>query len=278
MTQPTIPHKQGLYDPYYEHDACGVGFVVDLKGRKSHDLVQKAIQILLHLEHRGACGCEKNTGDGAGILLQTPDAFFRQECDRLGIRLPALGDYGAGLVFLPRDPYDRRRCEELFEHVVKDEGQTVLGWRDVPTDNSMLGPTAVRGEPVIRQLFIGKQERNLWTQDELAFERKLYVIRKRAENAVRASDMRQRKMFYVLSLSYKTIIYKGMLNSDQVTTFYPDLLDPAVETALAMVHSRFSTNTFPNWARAQLGKVLVLKRECTSARAVVVAGLRRSGK
>ncbi len=251
MTPTGIPSKQGLYDPQYEHDACGVGFVVDLKGRKSHTLVEQGLQVLLNLEHRGACGCEKNTGDGAGILLQMPHRFLAAECDRLKIRLPEYGRYGVGMVFLPTHPDDQQRCEKLFEEVVREEGQRVLGWRTVPTDNSSIGPTARRTEPIVRQIFIGRVDtQSQPLGDDLAFERRLYVIRKRIENIVRDSNIPQRGMFYVPSLSYKTIIYKGMLNSDQIPLYYPDVTNPTVETALAMVHSRFSTNTFPNWARA----------------------------
>jgi glutamate synthase (ferredoxin) len=247
MSSSLSPPAQGLYDPRYEHDACGVGFVVDLKGRKSHSIVASAVRILLNLEHRGACGCEKNTGDGAGIVMQMPHRFLAATCDRTGIDLPAERGYGAGCVFLPTDPAQRAQVEGLFEKLVKEEGQRFLGWRDVPTDNRTLGPTARKAQPVIRQVFIG---RNTTLSDDLAFERKLYVIRRRVENAVRTSGLAQRGMFYIPSLSYKTLIYKGMLISQQLTAFYPDLLDPAVESALAMVHSRFSTNTFPNWARA----------------------------
>jgi hypothetical protein len=157
MSQFACPPEQGLYDPRYEHDACGVGFVVDLKGRKSHDLVQKAIQVLLNLEHRGACGCEKNTGDGAGILLQTPHRFLTQECDKLQIKLPAYREYGVGMVFLPTKADDRQQCEQLFEYMVREEGQAVLGWRTVLTDNSSLGPTAKAVQPVIRQIFIRRE-------------------------------------------------------------------------------------------------------------------------
>lgn len=247
------PPKQGLYDPQYEHDACGVGFVVDLKGRKTHDIVDKAIQILVNLEHRGACGCENNTGDGAGILLQTPHRFLAAECDKLKIVLPNAGHYGVGIVFLPTDAADRQWCEQQFEKIVREEGQTVLGWRNVPTDNSSIGPTARASEPIIRQIFIGEDLHGLQSmglEDGLAFERKLYVIRRRIENAVKASTLAQRGMFYVPSLSCKTLIYKGMLISTQLRDYYPDLRDSSIETALAMVHSRFSTNTFPNWARA----------------------------
>ncbi len=247
MTQPGPPPKQGLYDPWFEHDACGVGFVVDLKGRKSHNLVDKALRILLNLEHRGACGCEKNTGDGAGILVQMPHRFLTEKCDAIQIKLPPPGEYGAGIVFFPIAREDRERCEQIFKKIIKEEGQRFLGWRTVPVDNSPIGLTARAVEPVFRQVFIG---RGLKVADEMAFERKLYVIRKRVENAIRISSIPQRGMFYVPSLSYKTLVYKGMLNPDQLTTFFPDLLDPAMETGLAMVHSRFSTNTFPNWARA----------------------------
>ncbi|HMC90636.1 MAG TPA: glutamate synthase subunit alpha, partial [Gemmataceae bacterium] len=265
MTHLALPEKQGLYDPWFEHDACGVGFIVDLKGRKSHDLVEKAIQILLNLEHRGACGCEKNTGDGAGILLQTPHRFLEQECVKLGIKLPAPGEYGAGLVFLPTDPAERGQCEALFEQIVREEGQALLGWRTVPTNNAPLGATARRVAPVMRQIFIGRQEPG-YGSDELAFERKLYVIRKRIENAVRASELKQRSMFYAASLSYKTLLYKGMLNSSQIAPYFSDLLDPALETALAMIHSRFSTNTFPNWARAHPYRYLAHNGEINTLR------------
>jgi len=254
MSQFGSPGRQGLYDPWYEHDACGVGFVVDLKNRKSHKIVTDALNVLLSLRHRGACGCEANTGDGAGLLIQMPDKFLRQQCERLKIKLPPLGEYGVGIAFLPTDPDSRHECEQLFEQIVRQEGQAVLGWRDVPTDNSPIGPSAKVVEPAIRQIFIARRD-PLWpvnggADDDLAFERKLYVIRKRVETAVKASNIPQRGMFYVPSLSHKTLVYKGMLNADQLPAYYPDVVDPAVESALAMVHSRFSTNTFPNWSRA----------------------------
>ena len=225
MSRTGIPARQGLYDPRHEHDACGVGFVVDLKGRKSHSIVEQAIQVLLNLQHRGACGCEENTGDGAGVLMQVPHRFLERECDTLGIKLPAYEEYGVGMVFLPQNVVSRVGCEALFEGIVEQEGQRLLGWRDVPTDNAPIGPTAKAGEPVVRQIFIGRSDD---LADAAAFERKLYVIRKRVEKAVKRSDFSQRDMFYIPSLSYKTLVYKGMLKSDQVTTFYPDILDPAV--------------------------------------------------
>jgi glutamate synthase (NADPH/NADH) large chain len=272
MTQRSLPEKQGLYDPRYEHDACGVGFVVNLKNRHSHGIVRDALQILNNLEHRGACGCEKNTGDGAGILVQMPHTFLRQECAKLGIDLPAPGRYGCGLIFLPTGERGQKICEEAFERVVREEGQTVLGWRTVPVDPSPLGATAREAMPIIRQIFIG---RNGSLAEDLAFERKLYVIRRRIENLLKPSpfgpdaseefytrweaDVQReiqamhaghRAMFYVPSLSSRTLIYKGMLNAGQLPQFFPDLNDPALESALAMVHSRFSTNTFPTWARS----------------------------
>ena len=247
MMSRLAPSKQGLYDPKQEHDACGIGFLVDLKGRSSHKLVQQAVQMLLNLEHRGACGCEENTGDGAGLLLQVPHRFFSQVCPELGISLPSFQDYGVGMVFLPPDTAAGKECERLFERTIREEGQQPLGWRTVPVDNTLLGATARRGQPLIRQVFIGRSQD---LEDELAFERKLYVIRKRVERAVKASQLPNRDLFYIPSLSYKTIVYKGMLMAGQLTDFYPELLDPAIESALVLVHSRFSTNTFPNWSRA----------------------------
>src|SRR5258706_3868380 len=246
MTQPVFPTKQGLYDPRFEHDSCGVGFVVDVKGRRSRLIVEQAIQGLLNLEHRGACGSEKNTGDGAGILWQFPDVFFTRECEKRKFKLPRAGGYAVGMVFLPRDSASRRECERLFEKIVKEEGQRVLGWRTVPTNDAEIGPTARTSRPVIRQIFIARDEN---IADALDFERKLYIIRKRVSQGAKRG-IHERRMFYVPSLSSRTIVYKGMLTPGQLTAFYPDLDDPSVESALALVHSRFSTNTFPSWARA----------------------------
>src|SRR5262245_44794037 len=213
---------QGLYDPQHEHDACGVGFVVDVKGRKSHAIVRQALQVLKNLQHRGACGCEVNTGDGAGILVQMPDAFLRQVAPA---PLPPVGEYGVGLVFLPQAAADRAAVEEVFARIIVEEGQQLLGWRDVPTDDSPVGPSAVRVEPIFRQIFIarGKQEDVLLkpdttsADDSAAFERRLYVIRKRIEHAVDTLNIAddQRKFFYIVSLSCKTLIYKGMLTASQ---------------------------------------------------------------
>ena len=260
-----LPVKQGLYDPRYEHDACGVGFVVDLKGRKSHSIVAQGLQVLLNLAHRGACGCEPNTGDGAGILMQMPDKFMRKAAAAAGIDLPSPGEYAVGMVFLPRRENLRFECEEVFEKIVRAEGQTVLGWRTVPTANRELGDTARLGEPVVRQLFIGRNPERLGN-DDLAFERKLYVIRKQAENQIRYSRMRDGGAFYIASLSSRTVVYKGMLMSAQVKGFYPDLLDEDMESALAVVHSRFSTNTFPSWERAHPYRYMIHNGEINTLR------------
>jgi glutamate synthase (ferredoxin) len=258
------PGRQGLYDPQHEHDACGVGFVVDLKGRKSSSIVQNAIQLLLNLQHRGACGCEKNTGDGAGILMQLPHEFLAAECDKVGIKLPAPGEYAAGTIFLPVDRTSREICERMFEEAVREEGQRVLGWRTVPTDNRSLGPTAQASQPVIRQLFVGRGD--ALATDDLAFERKLYVIRRKVRHAVRKTDIAGRAQFYIPSLSSRTLIYKGMLNPDQLREFFLDLQSPEMVSALAMVHSRFSTNTFPNWSRAHPYRLMAHNGEINTLR------------
>jgi glutamate synthase (ferredoxin) len=247
MSQTGYPAKQGLYDPRYEKDACGFGFVVDLKGRASHDIVEKALQVLVNLEHRGAVGAEKDTGDGAGVLLQVPHAFLRERCGKLGFALPAAGQYGVGMVFLPTGAEGRAACERIVEETIRVEGQRVLGWRDVPTNGTTLGPSARGSQPVIRQIFVGRGE---GLGDDLAFERKLYVIRRQVEKKVSRSAIPGRAHFYLPSLSYKSIVFKGMLNAPQLRLFYPDLQDTAVVSALGMVHSRFSTNTFPSWSRA----------------------------
>lgn len=242
-----IPPQQGLYDPTYEHDACGVGFVVDIKGRKSHAIIRQTLTVLKNLLHRGASGSEPNTGDGAGILIQMPHAFLARECARIGMALPAPRHYGAGLVFLPTDPSQAAKCQAAFEEIILDEGQTLLGWRDVPTDDMPIGPSAKAAKPTFKQIFIG---RNPAIQDDRAFERTLYVIRKQVEHIVYGSTLPQRRLFYIPSLSSNTLVYKGMLIGDQIEATFPDLTDPAVESALALVHQRFSTNTFPSWPLA----------------------------
>jgi glutamate synthase domain-containing protein 2/glutamate synthase domain-containing protein 1/glutamate synthase domain-containing protein 3 len=234
-----LPPRQGLYDPALEHDACGVGFVANIRGEKTHDLVHRGIQVLVNLEHRGACGCDPETGDGAGVLIQLPDRFLRREAEALGLELPAPGAYASGLVFLDRDAAERNWQVSALERVVAEEGQRLLGWRDVPHVPEALGWLARESMPVIRQLFIGAAP----GLELDAFERKLYVIRRVFENRARP-----RKGFvYLPSLSSRTFVFAGLLMSTQLERFYPDLADPALESALALVHSRYSTNTFGAW-------------------------------
>ena len=242
------PPKQGLYDPQFEHDSCGVGFVVNIKGKKSHAIVEQALQALCNLDHRGACGCEANTGDGAGILMQVPHEFLVVATANSGFKLPAPGQYGLGMLFMPKNPTERETVKAAFTNIVSGEGQTVLGWRDIPTDNASLGKTAVAAEPHMMQVFVG---RNPALKDDMAFERKLYVIRKLAEQQIRyGRKIAGGNWFYISSLSCRTAVYKGMLMPEQVAKYYPDLRDPGMTSALALVHSRFSTNTFPSWDRA----------------------------
>jgi glutamate synthase (ferredoxin) len=251
MSTTEPPQATGLYDPAHEHDACGVGFVVDIKGRRSHDIIDKGLQVLINLLHRGACGCEANTGDGAGILIQMPDRFLRKVTAPLGIDLPLTGRYGAGLVFLPRDVRQRDQVRRTFDRIVIEEGQEPLGWRPVPVDDSRLGATAVQARPVIEQVFIGDRSGHaVRPSDPMRFERKLYVIRRRVEQAIDQMALGERHMFYIPSLSSKTLVYKGMLTADQIEPTFPDLADPDMESALALVHQRFSTNTFPSWPLA----------------------------
>jgi len=244
VAYPTNPPAQGLYDPANEHDACGVGFIAHIKGEKSHSIVQHGLEILDNLTHRGATGYDPLLGDGAGILLQIPDAFMRRECDRLGISLPAPGDYGVGMIFLPSGKQERERCEELIAGFVDSEGQTLLGWRDVPVDNSGLSEATREVEPAIRQVLIGRGDN---CRDVDAFERKLFVIRKQVEHAVKAQKLANGKQFYVPSMSARTVVYKGMLLARQVGEYYLDLGDHELVSCLALVHQRFSTNTFPSW-------------------------------
>ncbi|MEO5693680.1 MAG: glutamate synthase large subunit [Usitatibacter sp.] len=238
------PKKQGLYDPRNEHDACGVGFVAHIKGRKSHDIVQKGLTILNNLRHRGATGADPLHGDGAGLLVQIPDVFFREEMAKQSVKLPKAGAYGVGMVFLPRHPAARAACTREIERSIVNEGQVLLGWRDVPVDDSTLGPTARDSMPVIRQVFVGAGRGSL---DRDAFERKLYIVRKSSGHAIRALGLSNAEGFYVPSLSQRTIIYKGMLLAEQVGPFFKDLADKRFTSALCLAHQRFSTNTFPTW-------------------------------
>jgi len=241
-----LPAPQGLYDPANERDACGIGFVANIKGQKSHDIIVKGIQVLINLTHRGACGCDPETGDGAGVLIQIPHKFFARECARLGFTLPEPGEYGVGLVFLPVEKPERLQCEGILERIAVEEGLTVLGWRDTPIDGSAIGRVARNSQPYIEQIFIRRGAD--MTEDQL--ERKLYVVRKRAENEIAGSDIPDKDFFYVPSLSCRTIVYKGLLLAPQIAKFYAELSDPDVMSALCLVHQRFSTNTFPSWPLA----------------------------
>ncbi len=248
-----VPGSTGLYDSRDEHDACGVGFVVDIKGRKSHAVIEQGLQILLNLLHRGACGSESNTGDGAGVLVQMPDRLLRKATADLGFTLPPPGQYGAGLVFLPKGQPDRDDVRQLIERTVHAEGHAVLGWRVVPGDDSSLGASARAAKPIIEQVFIADGRRSEGDADGAArprFERALYIIRKRVEHAVDRLTLADPRAFYIVSLSANTLIYKGMLTADQIAPAFPDLTDPDMESALALVHQRFSTNTFPSWPLA----------------------------
>ncbi len=248
------PHMQpvasGLYDPAMEKDSCGIGFVANIKGVASHNTVDDALTILEKLAHRGACGCEKNTGDGAGILTALPHAFFQRVLrDELGVKLPEPGNYGVGFLFLPRDEAERQACKGIVERYIAVQGQKLLGWRRVPTDadKADVGPTARASEPVMEQVFIGAGEKC----DRTSFCRQLYLIRKQAYHTIRATKLKQLSSYYCASMSSRVIVYKGQLTSEQVRLYFPDLQQPDFTSHLAMVHSRFSTNTFPSWERAQ---------------------------
>ncbi|WP_173051403.1 glutamate synthase large subunit [Nitrospira sp. KM1] len=245
MNIPGLPPKQGLYDPQHEKDSCGVGFVVNIKGQKSHDIVRQGLQVLENLTHRGAQGCDPCTGDGAGILLQVPHEFLKRAAGDAGVKLPGAGEYGVGQLFLPPNSDSRKQCETLIAQVVKEEGARLLGWRDVPVKSDTIGVQARKTEPFMRQVFIARDVLN-----EAQFERKLYVIRKLVEKAIRESAIQGREHCYIPSLSANTIVYKGLLLPHQMAAYYQDLKDVSMVSALALVHSRFSTNTFPTWPLA----------------------------
>jgi glutamate synthase (NADPH/NADH) large chain len=257
------PLRQGLYDPAFERDACGVGFVAHIKNQKSHSIVAQGLQILKNLEHRGATGYDPLLGDGAGILIQTPDLFFREEMATQGVQLPPLGEYGVGMIFLPRDTASRTACEAAINRAIIAEGQILLGWRDVPSDNTGLAQAAKDIEPVVRQVFIG---RGAEIADTDALERKLYIIRKESGHAIQALKLPDGKMFYVPSMSVRTVVYKGMLLANQVGEYFPDLNDKRLVTALALVHQRFSTNTFPTWDLAHPFRMIAHNGEINTLR------------
>jgi glutamate synthase domain-containing protein 2/glutamate synthase domain-containing protein 1/glutamate synthase domain-containing protein 3 len=262
-----VPSQQGLYDPRFEHDACGVGFVCHLKGKPSHQIVLDALNMLENMEHRGGCGCEPDSGDGAGILLKTPDSFLRKKCEALGFKLPKAGSYGVGMLFLSQDMVARHECEQIFEKVCRDFGMVVLGWRDVPVDGRQVGPTPKRSEPKIRQVFVGMSEAFYNRKD---FERRLYLVRQIAENTIEFNSpqvpVEAREDFYICTLSTNRLVYKGMLNTAQLGRYFLDLRDPQFQSGLAMVHSRFSTNTFPSWRLAHPYRLIAHNGEINTLR------------
>src|SRR3984885_5529363 len=257
-----LPVEQGLYDPRNEHDACGLGFVVNIQGLQSHDIIEKGLQILINLAHRGASGCDAETGDGAGILIQIPHKFFARECAELGFTLPPVGEYGVGMVFLPVEPSHRLLAEGILERIAREEGLTVLGWRVTPVEADAIGGIARASQPYIEQIFMSGASG--LPQDEL--ERKLYVVRKRAEAEIAASDLVDKHFFYIPSLSSRTIVYKGLLLANQISEFYKELSDPDAVSALCLVHQRFSTNTFPSWQLAHPYRYLCHNGEINTIR------------
>src|SRR5450631_2996076 len=264
---PYPPEKQGLYDPRHEHDACGMGFVVNLDGRKTHEIVQKGIQILINLTHRGACGCDPDTGDGAGVLIQIPHEFFARECSKLEFVLPEPGNYGVGMMFLPVESAQRLLCEGIVERIAREEGLTVLGWRDTPLHGDAIGRQARATQPYIEQIFLQKGEGpdgQPMLQDD--FERKLYVVRRRADIEISASEFDDKGFFYVPSMSSRVIIYKGLLLAPQISDFYTELADPLTKSSLCMVHQRFSTNTFPTWQLAHPYRMICHNGEINTVR------------
>jgi glutamate synthase domain-containing protein 2/glutamate synthase domain-containing protein 1/glutamate synthase domain-containing protein 3 len=244
--RPSIPQPQGLYHPQNEHDACGMGLVANIRGEKSHEIIRKGLEVLINLTHRGAAGCDPETGDGAGILIQIPHAFFARECGELGMQLPEAGRYGVAMCFLPVEKQARLQCEGIFERIANEEGATVIGWRDTPVNGDSIGREARASQPYIEQLFVRCPE----GLDEDAFERLLYRVRRRTENEIAESDIEEKDSFYVPSLSCRTIIYKGLMLAPQIEKFYFELANPLVTSALCLIHQRFSTNTFPSWKLA----------------------------
>ena len=257
-----LPPKQGLYDPRNEHDACGIGFVADIKGRKSHDIVEKGLEVLVNLTHRGACGCDPETGDGAGLLLQMPHEFFARECGALGFELPEEGSYGVGMLFFSKKPEEQSAVRAMVERVVEGEGQRVLGWRKVPSDSNAVGWLARESEPAIEQVFIARGEGSEGLSGD-AWERRLYIISKRTESEALRLELSR---YYPCTISGRTICYKGLLIAPQIPNFYPDLGDPLFKSAIALVHQRFSTNTFPTWERAQPFRYLAHNGEINTLR------------
>ena len=254
------PETTGLYSQAHEHDACGVGFVVNIDGHKSHRIIEHGLQILKNLTHRGAVGADPRAGDGAGMLLQIPDRFFRKQ---VSARLPEPGFYAIGMIFMPRSPAGQAEARGVVERYILDEAQSVIEWRKVPVNNSDLGESVLPTEPEIWQVIVGRGDA-LPTQDD--FERKLFVIRKQIERRIFQSDIEHKSDFYITTLSSRLINYKGMLLAGQVGDYYPDLLDVDVESAMAMVHQRFSTNTFPTWELAHPFRMIAHNGEINTLR------------
>jgi glutamate synthase domain-containing protein 1 len=242
----SIPEAQGLYHPQNEHDNCGMGLVASIRGEKSHDIIRKGLEVLINLTHRGAAGCDPETGDGAGILIQIPHAFFSKVCVDLGMKLPAAGAYGVAMCFLPVEKHSRLKCEGVLERIAQEEGLKLLGWRDTPVNGDAIGREARATQPYIEQLFVARPE----GMSEDAFERLLYRVRRRTENEVVASNIEDKDTFFIPSFSCRTIVYKGLMLAPQIEKFYFELANPLVMSALALVHQRFSTNTFPSWKLA----------------------------
>ena len=242
-----LPEAHGLYDPRNEHDACGIGLIANIHNKKSHRMIADGLSILKNLEHRGAVGADPKAGDGAGLMLQIPHSFFAEEAKRIGFELPAAGHYGVGQLFMPREPVYRQDIERIWWETTREEGLKVLGWRDVPVDSSVLGYSVKGTEPVHRQVFIG---RGPTIRDEAHFERKLFVCRKVVSNRILEVLGNKAKTYYPVSVSARTIVYKGLVLGAELGSYYRDLEDPRVESAFSMVHQRFSTNTFPSWPLA----------------------------
>lgn len=264
----SLPPKQGLYDPWFEHDACGLGVVANIKGRKSNKILRQALVVLRNMDHRGGQGADMNSGDGAGILLQLPHTFLVKECAKLDIELPQPGHYAVGFMFLPPDAVERENTQRHFEKLVTANGQELLGWRNVPVNPEVLGEKSRQSQPFMAQIFIkaSPQIIDRLSIDDNAFERQLYSIRRQAENHIRYGRLRGGRYFYIASLSSRTIVYKGMLTTEQLGSFYSDLQDSSMETAMALVHSRFSTNTFPSWERAHPYRYLMHNGEINTLR------------
>src|ERR1700761_913836 len=260
---PGVPEAQGLYDPALDKDACGVGFIADIKGRKSHQIVQAGLQFLCNPERRGATGADPRMGDGAGILVQIPHKFFAKKTAELGFTLPAPGEYAVGYLFMPVDNNWRQIIRDIYAEVIAREGLTLLGWRDVPTDNSTLGESVKPTEPKHMQVFIGRGKKKV-SEDE--FERRLYILRKSISNAIYKRRERRTSGYYPVSISCRTVIYKGMFLADQLGSYYPDLRDADFESALALIHQRFSTNTFPTWSLAHPYRMIAHNGEINTLR------------